>query len=294
MLEALLTVIPVKVMKWGMKLRDLELRMILYEEVRRLRAEGKTYSQIQRIIYERHGEWLSKSIISYWCRRCHTPDKKGLGRPREDQRLNRITICSELAYVIGAKLGDGYEKLEGEYRYTIVLAVKDYDFAEEFGRCAAITFGRDRPYKPRWDKYLKRWVVKVRSKALYEILRKPIDMERIRPYIEHYEKSVVMFIRGLADAESDVGKDGRIRIYNTNKLILEYAAELLAKPGIHSKIYNRKMNTGVIIKERYYLRRKSICYVLQIHQKISIMRFKDLIGSSIKRKQIRLGKLNDA
>ena len=54
------------------------------------------------------------------------------------------------------------------------------------------------------------------------------------------------------------------------------------------------MNTGVIIKERYYLRRKSICYVLQIHQKISIMRFKDLIGSSIKRKQIRLGKLNDA
>lgn len=45
--------------------------------------------------------------------------------------------------MIGAKLGDGHAKYEGEYHCTVALAVKDHDFAEELGRCAAIVLGRE-------------------------------------------------------------------------------------------------------------------------------------------------------
>jgi len=47
----------------------------------------------------------------------------------------------EPAYVIGAGLGDGCARYEGDHHHAAALGVKDYDFGGELGRCAAMILG---------------------------------------------------------------------------------------------------------------------------------------------------------
>ena len=44
-----------------------------------------------------------------------------------------------------------------------------------------------------WGKY----VVEAESKTLYELLKKPVDLERLKKYIEHCDRCVAAFIRGF-------------------------------------------------------------------------------------------------
>jgi intein-encoded DNA endonuclease-like protein len=60
-----------------------------------------------------------------------------------------------------------------------------------------------------------KYVVEVGSKTLYELLRKPVDLDRLKKYIEHCERCVAAFIRGFADSEGSVDKNGRIIISTT-------------------------------------------------------------------------------
>ena len=46
-----------------------------------------------------------------------------------------------------------------------------------------------------------KYVVEVRSQTLYELLRKPVDLHRLKKYIEHCERCVAAFLRGFADSE---------------------------------------------------------------------------------------------
>ena len=54
--------------------------------------------------------------------------------------------------------------------------------------------------------------MEVRSQTLYELLRKPVDLDRLRRYIEHCERCVAAFIRGFADSEGSIDKRGHIYI----------------------------------------------------------------------------------
>ena len=165
--------------------RPLSLLKRLYERVLDLRRQGLSYRQIQERIMEEAGEKLSKSTISEWVNGIHTPYGDGLGRGGEDRRLNRIKPCPELAYVIGAALGDGSMKREKcKWESMVVLRVKDYDFAAEFGRCAAKAVSRQKPYRPFLDRGRQQWEAKMGSKMLCEPLEKPIDLERIKPYVD--------------------------------------------------------------------------------------------------------------
>jgi intein-encoded DNA endonuclease-like protein len=67
-----------------------------------------------------------------------------------------------------------------------------------------------------------RYVVEAESKTLYELLRKPVDLDRLRRYIEHCGRCVAAFIRGFADSEGSVDKNGNINIYNTDLRLLTY------------------------------------------------------------------------
>jgi intein-encoded DNA endonuclease-like protein len=67
-----------------------------------------------------------------------------------------------------------------------------------------------------------RYVVEAESKTLYELLRKPVDLYRLRRYIEHCERWVAAFLRGFADSEGCVDKRGYIFILNTNLRLLTY------------------------------------------------------------------------
>jgi len=274
----------------GKKLRPASLRKVLYHRVLELRGMGLSYGEIRRKIFDEFGENLSKSTIGEWIRGVHTP--------YGDRRRYKLRPCPELAYVIGAGLGDGFTKYEGSYHYDVVFAVKDYDFAEEFGRCAAMALGRERPYKPYLDEDLGQWIVRVRSKELYELLKKPVDLEKIRPYAEHCEKCMAAFLRGLADAEGSVDKDdehfGHISIANTDRQLMEYAASLLNALGIFAKIYKKKikMKENASIEGRVLKRRRRFIHILSIHRKADILRFREVVGFAIKRKQEVLDELH--
>ncbi|PUA31570.1 MAG: hypothetical protein B9J98_05730 [Candidatus Terraquivivens tikiterensis] len=280
----------------GRRCRPASLRKELYHRVLELRGMGLSYREIQRRIFKEFGENLSKSIISGWIRRVHTPYGDGLGYDVWDLRRHRLRPCPELAYAIGAALGDGYTKYEGKYHYAVALAVKDYDFAEEFGRCAAIALGREKPYKPYWDRSKRRWVARAYSRELYELLRKPVDFERIRPYVEHCEKCVATFLRGLADAEGDVDKNennfGRISIANTDRQLMEYALALLKALGIFARLYKRRKRETENIEGRVVKRERQFIYLLRIYRNSDILRFREVIGFAIKRKQEVLDELH--
>jgi len=269
--------------------RPLSLRKQLYRRVLELRGQGLSYRKIQKRILEETGEYLNRSIISEWLRRVHTPYGDGLGYDGEDQRVHKLRPCPELAYVIAAELGDGYTKYEGKYHYAIILAVRDYDFAEEFGRCAATALGREKPYRPYWDKNLGCWVVKADSKELYELLRKPVDLEKIRPYVECSKECMAAFLRGLADAEGSADKNekhlGHVSIANSDLRLIEYARTLLKALGIFAKVYEHKEKKTMKIDGRIVKRRKQITYVLRIHRKVDIIKFREIVGFATKRKQ---------
>lgn len=74
-------------------------------------------------------------------------------------------------------------------------------------------------------------LAKAHSKELYDLLRKPIDLERVRPFVEHCRECTAAFLKGLADAEGCVEKSkkklGRRTIGNSDLRLLEYVAFLL-------------------------------------------------------------------
>ncbi len=72
------------------------------------------------------------------------------------------------------------------------------------------------------------FVVRVRSKALYDLLRKPIDIDGIRRFVEHSEDCARSFLRGFFDSEEYADRgDGDIICYNSDRRLLKYIQKLL-------------------------------------------------------------------
>jgi len=198
----------VKTMK---KYRDLEERLRLYDEVMRLRRLGLGYKRIARIIEEKYGVSLNPGMICNWVRGIYHP----LGR------CNRIVEGAGLAYVISAWLGDGELALHRRnYQYYVKLAVRDYDFAEEWGRRLTEALGRSKPYTPRWEDDLQRWVVKGSNILLYNLLRRAKEDPWIfMPCLEKYPAEAC---RGFFDAEGWVEADYyRIVADNTDSNVID-------------------------------------------------------------------------
>jgi intein-encoded DNA endonuclease-like protein len=200
----------------------------------------------------------------------------------------------ELAYVIGVKVGDGYVGKKSRVRkgyndVMIGLEAKDREFVEEFARCLAKVLGR-KQIGPRFRDGVGKYVVEVGSKTLYELLRKPVDLDRLKKYIEHCERCVAAFIRGFADSEGSVDKNGRIIIYNTNIELLIYVIGLLKRLDVEST--GPKLNTrrGTIFYDprtgKKYVANKD-CYRIYIRSRSSVSFYKH-VGFTIRRKQIRL------
>jgi hypothetical protein len=130
------------------------------------------------------------------------------------------------------------------------------------------------PIRPKFREGVGKYVVKAASKTLYELLKKPVDLKRIKKYVEHCPKCTAAFLRGLFDSEACIGKDGHIKLYNTNYEVLVYAQRLLRKFGIESTgPWPRKQKEGY-----YYI------YI----RAESLLNFYRYIGFTILRKQKRL------
>ncbi len=149
------------------------------------------------------------------------------------RRIN-LEPSVELAYIIGVVLGDGTATHDGNYGKVIALRAKDEEFVREFARCLTKALGRENPVKVWFWKTQKLFVAKAYSVALYRLLHKPVDLGRLRPFIEHCEECMAAFLRGFADSEGNVAEHGSIRIYNTDEELLSYVKELLKRLGIEA------------------------------------------------------------
>jgi intein-encoded DNA endonuclease-like protein len=161
-----------------------ELRIKLYNDVVALRKGGLTYRAIIGEVWRRYGARISKSHISYWLRGIHSPYNG-----RRIPSLELLKSSEELAYVIGVKVGDGYVGKKSRVRkgynpVWIGLKARDREFVEGFGRCLAKVIVR-RQIRSRFRDDVGKYVVEVGSKTLYELLRKPVDLDRLKKYIEH-------------------------------------------------------------------------------------------------------------
>jgi intein-encoded DNA endonuclease-like protein len=242
-----------------------ELRIKIYNDVRKLGKRGLSRTKIREEIHRKHGVWVSMSTIRDWLR--------GACNPYNGRRIPTLELLKpseDLGYVIGVRLGDGYTYEKGD-RYVIGLGAKDKEFVEEFGRRLGNILGR-RPIRPWKD--TKTYTVKVASKTLYELLRKPVDLKRIKKYVEHCPKCTAAFLRGLFDSEGHVHKAGYIYLYNTNYEVLAYTQRLLRRFGIEA--------TGP-----WPHKQKEGYYYIYIRAE-SLLNFYLYVGFTIERKQKRL------
>jgi intein-encoded DNA endonuclease-like protein len=266
-----------------------ELRIKLYNDVVALRRRGLTYGGIIGEVWRRYGARISKSSISEWLRGIHSPYNG-----RRIPSLELLKPSEELAYVIGVKVGDGYtyrvrSVRKGYNDVMIGLEARDREFVEEFGRCLAIVLGR-KPIKSIYTNNVAKYYVGVGSKTLYELLKKPLGLDRLKKYIERCERCVAAFIKGFADSEGSVDKNGNITIYNTDLRLLTYIMYLLRRFNIESTGPGSHVRRGTIINDprtgKKYSRNKDV-YVIYVRSS-SNMSFYRYVGFTIRRKQIRL------
>ncbi|MCF8885693.1 MAG: hypothetical protein L4877_07915 [Aigarchaeota archaeon] len=260
-----------------------ELRIKLYDEVKKLRKQGLGYKKIKKKIEELYDVSLSLSTISYWCKNICSP-RNGCRAPS----IDFLEPSPELSQAIGVVAGDGFATKKKDNEYVIGAKVKDGDLIEEFSKCLGKVLRRDPP-KPRQEKD-GIFTVEVESKALYELLRKPLDINRIAPYVEHCKECMRRFARAFFDSEGSVSKGGQIRCYNTDVQLLQYVRKILNLLGIRTTGPKIHVKKGTTIYDRRkgktYTAKKNVYYIYV--RKSDVLRFYQLIGFTIQRKQKRL------
>ena len=266
-----------------------KLRIKAYHRVIELRQQGLSYNKIRAIMKQKFGVSPSKSQISYWTRGIHSPYNG-----RRIPSLELLEPSEDLAYVIGVLCGDGsaWEKSrmhKGYRRVVIYLEAKDKEFVEEF----AIRIGRvlNRPPPRVRVKSTGYYYVEVESRTLYELMKRPIDIEKIRRFVEHCERCMAMFLRGFFDSEGSVNKHGYILAYNSNYELLLYVQELLLKRfGIETSWPRPTTKQGTTFynpqRGKVYEHKKDV-YVLYVSKQCNV-RFYYYVGFTILRKRARL------
>ena len=265
------------------KVAPIEIRIKAYNDVRKLRKRGLSHTKIREEIYRKYGIWIDTSTISRWIRGVCTPYNG-----RRIPSLEFLKPSEDLANVIGVILGDGYA-YEASYGHIIGLKAKDKEFIEDFGRRLGNVLGR-KAIRPRKD-IAGRYIAEAASKTLYELLKKPVDLKRIKKYVEHCPKCVAMFLRGLFDSEGCVSEKGYIELHNTNYEVLVYTQKLRWKYfGIEATgpwPHKQKGTTMHDPRTGKLYKTKKDCYYIYIRTE-SLLNFYLYIGFTIEKKQKRL------
>lgn len=148
----------------------------------------------------------------------------------------KLEPSSELTYLIGAFLGDGW--VHNKKCYTIGFA-GEQSFMESINEKLSKVIGRT--YLVSKSKTKNMYVLFVYSKSFYNFLNLPI--EKLLEITERYPLS---FIRGFFEAEGTVIKDRRkkhvylLRMTNTNYLYIKTVGKYLKKFGFDYGIIESK------------------------------------------------------
>jgi len=271
-------------MRHGLKRpqRDLAQRIMLYEAVKRLRAEGMSYNGIIAAVEEEFHARLSKSHVSNWTRGKNFPD----GSVTKFVPVPTAALC----YVIGVMMGDGSMSIFGDHNYRLKLRVTDKDFAQAFADAIGIVLKRAAP-RVRFHAKTNAWHVDVSSLLLQQFLRRPL--EELRQTIEHCDECSGAFLRGFFDSEGNVF-DGSVTATNTDVLLIQLVLSQLLKLGIQTTGPHLKSRGGrpVIIKGKTY-RANHDCFVIRVRN-ASRRDFLDKVGFAIRRKKDALTRALDA
>jgi intein-encoded DNA endonuclease-like protein len=264
------------------KIPPREIRIKAFHDAHELRKHGLSYSEIRNELYRRHGVWIGSTTISKWIRGVSSPYNG-----RHVPSLKLLKPSEDLGYVIGVVLGDGYA-IEKSHGHIIGLGAKDKEFVEDFGRRLGNVLGRE-PIRP-W-KSARVYVAEAKSKTLFDLLRKPVDLRRIRVYVEHCKKCVAAFLRGLFDSEGHVNNKGYIYLFNTDFEMLVYIQWLLWRYfGIESTGPWPRRPKGTTMHDprtgKHYKTNEDY-YYLYIGVE-DLPKFYRYVGFTIRRKQKRL------
>ncbi|MEM4180524.1 MAG: LAGLIDADG family homing endonuclease [Nitrososphaerota archaeon] len=166
----------------------------------------------------------------------------------------------------------------------------DRGFIEEFSKCLGQVLNRH-PLKPTMTR-IELLRTTVQSKVLYGFLRNPIDIERIKPFVEHSKDCKRRFLNGFFDSEVSVISDGSIPCFNSDQQFLNYTKRPLSDLGIKTTGLHLRAKKGTPIhdkrKGKPYRLRKNI-YSLYISAR-SRQKFYELEGFTMIRKKAKTRK----
>jgi len=156
--------------------RTLEERLKAHSQVTELWATGKTVKEIAEALD------ISRRDVSYWFR---------VRKPSRTVYSPDLTPRDELAYLVGAYLGDG--RTAGEQDKKVRFKVADPTFADQLNDLISTIIGASR--KPvAFEEGFS--CVSYDSAGLYDYLQQPLSA--LQPLIDI---SPTMFLRGFFDAE---------------------------------------------------------------------------------------------
>ena len=262
----------------GLRAATLDLRLLLHEEVMKLRKKHYSYTEIIARVDRKHHVKLTKPVISYWVLGKHSP---GGG-----SHLFAPKPTPDLAYVIGAETGDASLNAKiKNYQYRVRLKAKDREFVEEFDRAVSAVLNCS-PHR-LWRTRESEFYVEIGSYLLYKFLQRPL--EELKPFIEHCKKCAAAFVRGFFDSEGSMAESGALTAYNTNVELLRYVQSLLFRfLEVETTGPRLKLMKGSILTRRgkSYIRNFD-CFVIYVRRR-SLARFYEIVGLTIRRKRLRL------
>lgn len=195
----------------------------------------------------------------------------------------KLILDENWGYILGVLYGDGSIS-----NNTIELSVTDKDFVKAFKR--AIEKWTDFKIKIHlYDKEQRKKWTQSDGKDIYDIcLTSLIVVGFLKKYniskIEKTNKKIkIAFLKGMYDSDGCADKY-QIDLYNLNKKLLLFCEKLLLE-------FNIKSSMSICIKKgsqnSYGLYKKNL-YSLSIYRRENILKFRDIIGFNIKRKQTKL------
>lgn len=195
-----------------------------------------------------------------------------------------LELNSELAYIIGVMIGDGFCFYSKSNRtYTINLKSIDKDFIINLKRKIKKEFNKNSRIDIEKNKTCKKgycYRLRCFSKEIFYIIES-YKIEIIKN-INNYQKNIqISFLNGLFDSEGYVSNPKnhkRIGIAMNNKKIILLCKKILSNNKINSHIYKS-------------IKRKKPYYDLYICGRNNIILFQKLLSPSIKRKKERIDNL---
>jgi len=119
-------------------------------------------------------------------------------------------------------------------------------------------------------------------------LKKPLDIERLRCFVEYSAECKSAFLRGFFDSKGSIDKTGEIRVYNTDLKLLRYVKQLMESLKIETSGPRLKTKHGKpFIDPRgktYYTKKDYYYFYIPADYRLNFYK----IGFTIKRKQQRL------